>query len=61
MHNDKDETQKQILEECLILRKETNPITKEMVFEEDTEKLKTTANEIIKMIETMENANMPKP
>ena len=61
MCNDKDETQKHILEECLILRKETNPITKEMVFEEDTEKLKTTANEIIKMIETMENANMPKP
>ena len=50
-----EETQQHILEECTILNKEIPTITKEMLFQESPEELKTVTINIEKRMEKLEN------
>ena len=53
--NDKEETQTHILEECKCLNEKEKIITKQMIFNEDVEQLKSTTKAIERRIEIMKN------
>ena len=50
-----EETQSHILESCQKLKDKIPPITKDMIFDEDTEKLRNTAKMIEETMEIMQN------
>ena len=52
--NSEGESQSHILEKCEGMNREFSPITKEMIFEEDPQKLKKTANLIIQRMNKLE-------
>ena len=52
--NDKEETQTHILEECKCLNEKEKIITKQMIFNEDVEQLKSTAKAIERRMKTLE-------
>ena len=52
-----EETQKHVLEECIILNTVTSGITKEMIFQEDINGLKNTAKTIETRMKKLEEDN----